>query len=192
MANEFLITQTACNTYRVTSTYTSYPLNGFIRKYNETVLTLAVMQTMTPDVIITAGQPNVDLTLDDGVYVLQFYDTDDAHDPLLEYSIPIFVYCSIQSCMNAFNEKLLCADDCPDCADCDPCSAVAEQEYIDNQYEMVKLQTLFWMILGYINWEKIQYYNVYTWTEARGVFISKVGKMFDKVFLIAARCNSCG
>ena len=187
MANEFTIIQTACGTYNVTTTYVANPLHGFIRNYKDPVLTLAEMQAKTPDVIITAGEPDVDITLVDGVYVLQLYDTITT---TLEYSIPIFVWCSIQTCLNSFNDKLLCSEECPDCSDCDPCTEAALEERLIYQYEMIKLQTLFWVILGYLNWWKVEYNDVYDWGNME-TFVTKVGKMMDKILVITARCGAC-
>lgn len=178
MANEFLITQTACNSFEITNNTGNEDVLLYAYKYNE------VLPTTETYKFISNGDKYT-LTLNDGVYHLQFYDPT----AVKTYHTPLFIYCAVQNCMESLLDKLLCNEDCPDCQDCND---IASKEHSDYQFEMNKITVLFWMILGYINWEKVAYLNQWDWSSARGLLVTKIGKMFDKINSIAGRCDACG
>ena len=178
MANEFLTRQLACNQYRITNEIASTEVEVFIKKYNElTYTSIGVMDSLT----VTLDTA----VLDDGVYVLKIEDTGVSPGT---YYIPIYVYCSIQSCVDTLVNNLLCSAECDECTDCND---IAKEDYNKYMYEFNKITILYWMILGYINWEKVKYWNNYAFASDRVTMITKIGKMIDKMLAISRRCTTC-
>ena len=181
--NEILITQTKCNAFRVTLNVDSDQAELYIRKYSSEFDT-------TPSHTFSFQSETYDYTdLEDSVYIVKVVDLANLifGKPTIYY-IPLFVYCGIQNCMNSFANSILCDSEC---APCEECEGQDKSVYQNKLYEIDKISALFWMIIGYINWEKVQYFNVYDWTEARCILVDKIGLLIERIYQIASRCSSC-
>ena len=176
--NEILINQVKCNTFKLTLNVDSDHTEVYVRKYNENF-------SSTPDYTFSFMGEDFDIpNLTDGVYIVKIIDLANG----VIYYLPIFVYCGIQNCLNSFVNSILCDSEC---APCEECEGQDKSVYQNKLYEIDKISALFWMIIGYINWEKVQYFNMYDWTEARGVLIDKIGLLIERIYHIASRCSSC-
>lgn len=177
--NEIGIKQIACNAFRITLNVDSDDAKLYVRKYNE-----ENYPTVATHTFISMSEEYDTDVFTDGVYVCKIVDTANGD----EYYFPLFVYCSIQNCINSFTKKIICESECEPCTDCDD---VNNSEYQKMMYEYNKLTTFFFMIMGYINWEKVEYFNVFTWSDARALIINKIGSIIDKTYTISGRCASC-
>ena len=177
--NEIEIKQIECNKFRITLNVDSDDARLYVRKYNEDDFQL------TPTHTFIALSEDYDTTsFDDGVYICKIDDVANGEI----YYFPLYVYCSIQNCINAFNKKLICESECEPCSDCDD---IGNVDYQKMMYEYNKLSTFFFMILGYINWEKVQYFNMFDWTDSRALITNKIGSIIDKTYTISGRCSAC-
>lgn len=175
---DFTLEKTACNAFKLTKVKdTGNTAVVSIYRYNETIADALFTFNMVDDAIET-------FTLDDGYYTMKLVDAGfDNGSP--QY-VSILVMCSFLSCLNAMNENILCVDDCTSCQDCDEQALITQRLY---QYEVNKMTILYWMIMGYINYEKGYDYSYYQ--SARQLLIAKIGKMMEKINTIAARCDGC-
>ena len=176
--NEITITQTGQNQITLTSTVTSNGNKAWIYAYDATEPAI----TDTSEWDLQHSGDIVSVNLEDGTYIAKFYNAN--FTPPTQY-IPLFIFGSIQECLNKLNDTLLCSDDNDHCNECN------EENIKKAQYDFTKLTLLFWMIMGYINWEKVTYYNYFAWTDARGIFVTKIAKMLNKMNRIVARCHHC-
>ena len=177
--NEILVKQIECNAFRITLNVDSDDAKLYVRKYSEETFPTTPIHTF----VALSEDYDTD-SFEDGVYVCMIDDVANGET----YYFPLFVYCSIQNCINAFNKKIICDSECEPCSDCDDPN---NSDYQKMMFEYNKLTTFFFMIIGYINWEKVQFYNFFDWTDSRALIINKIGSIIDKTYTISGRCASC-
>ena len=177
--NEILINQISCNSFRITLNVDSDDARLYIRKYSDEDFPT----TPTHTFVTLAEEYDTD-AFDDNVYVCKLEDVANGEI----YYFPLFVYCSIQTCLNTFNKKFICDSECEPCTECDDMN---NSEYIEMMHEYNKLSIFFFMIIGYINWEKVQFLNFFDWTDSRNKIITKIGSIIEKTYTISGRCASC-
>lgn len=188
------LNQTSSNNFRVTKNIlTGNTTNLYLYKYDAVPSSLPLTPHYTLSNVLGVF---VDITIpEDGMYVLivndSYFDTHDLNNVTITATInPIYltipVMAKLNSCIESLTDKLLCKDDCLPCENCN------EEHYLrEFQYKLNKMSLLFFVVLGYINWEKVEYYNNYYWTSDRATQVLKIGLMFDKINLITSCCNEC-